>query len=146
MKILLLKDVVKVGQRGQVIEVKDGFGRNYLIPRGLARLADIGAQKEAASRLEKIEAGKGEKEKQLAEYQKRIGDLRPEFKRKANEKGHLFASVSAGDIVKSLKKEGIALEEKDIEGVPLKSAGEHVIKIRVGKGRADLHVIIQGHE
>lgn len=146
MKILLLKDVIKVGRLGQVVEVKNGFGRNYLIPLGLARLADSNAEKEAQAREARIEAKQTEREKLLGEYQKRIGGLLFEIKRKANEKGHLFASVSAGDIIKLLKKEGIEVEEKDIEGTPLKSIGEHVLKIHIGKSLLPLRVIIEGHD
>ena len=145
MKVLLLKDVVKVGQRGEVVEVKDGFGRNYLIRQGLARLADIGSirrvEAKKAAQLEKETAKKGARK----EYKEKLSGYTIALTRKANEKGHLFAGVAATDIIAILHKDGYDfVRENDLGGFPLKTTGEHEVSLKIGDGEEiPIHIHIK---
>lgn len=145
MKVLLLKDVVKVGQRGDVVEVKDGFGRNYLIRQGLASLADTGsirvAEAKKAAQLERKTARKGARK----EYKKKLSGYAVALTRKANEKGHLFAGVTAADITETLHKDGYDfVRESDLGGFPLKTTGEHEVSLKTGEGEEiPIHIHIK---
>jgi large subunit ribosomal protein L9 len=126
MKIILLKDVPKVGQKNAVCEVKDGFALNSLLPRGLARQATPNALKQ----IEKIQVQEErKKEGSDTALQEKISGLgQIEIKVKANEKGHLFAGVGKTEIGKviNISEENILLEH------PIKEIGEHEIEIQAG--------------
>ncbi|HEY4477466.1 MAG TPA: 50S ribosomal protein L9 [Candidatus Paceibacterota bacterium] len=145
MKVLLLKDVVKVGQRGEVVEVKDGFGRNYLIRQGFARIADIGSiravEAKKAAQLERETAKKGARK----EYKKKLSGYTVTLTRKANEKGHLFAGVTAANIVATLHKDGYDFVcESDLSGFPLKTTGGHEVSLKTGEGEEiPIHIHIK---
>lgn len=131
MKIILLQDVVNVGKKYEVKNVSDGFARNFLIPRILAKMT-------TAQTIQEIELTKkhGLKEKEIQQnlLEKNIEslqDLKISIKEKANEKGNLFASIDAKDISKILKKEHhfeIPAEMIELEK-PIKQIGEHKIKV-----------------
>src|SRR3989344_748403 len=99
MKVVLTKDVVRLGQRGAIVEVKDGFGRNFLIRQGLARQA-VASDADILERQKANIADKKEVEAQtLKEYKKRLSETQLVFSRKANEAGHLFAGIYVDDIL-----------------------------------------------
>src|ERR1044071_721259 len=100
--ILLREDVDALGGRGEIVKVKAGYARNYLLPQGLATLATKGNVKqielERAALLKKAAV-----EKETAELQAgQMGDIRLDFERKAGEHGHLFGSVTSMDIAEAL--------------------------------------------
>ena len=140
MKVFFLKDVPALGQKGDIREVKNGYGRNFLIPQGLAKVAD---EKDILESLKfkshkKLELT--QKQKTLEDYISRLGEVSLQFTKKASEKGHLFAAVTAHDIARALNVKGFSdLEEKNISGTPLKTIGEHDITIRIG----DHNIIIK---
>jgi large subunit ribosomal protein L9 len=147
MKILLLRDISGLGQRGTVVNVKDGYGRNFLIPQGLARIADDAALHEALARREKVQKQQALKGETQAMMTKRLADTVLEFKRKANEKGHLFNAVDVKDVISALEKRGFASIKKDrINGLPLKALGEHTITIRLGDHSVSVDVRIVSYE
>jgi large subunit ribosomal protein L9 len=131
MKIILLQDVVNVGKKYEMKNVSDGFARNFLIPRKLAKIA-------TTQTIQEIELTKkqGLKEKEiqqnlLEKNMDSLQDLKISIKEKANEKGHLFASIDSKDINKILKKEHhleIPSEIIELEK-PIKQIGEHKIKV-----------------
>ncbi|KKU53154.1 MAG: 50S ribosomal protein L9 [Candidatus Ryanbacteria bacterium RIFCSPHIGHO2_12_FULL_47_12b] len=144
MKVILLRDVPRLGQRGELVDVKNGYGRNYLIRQGLANLADPNTTKTIhALKEQKIQ--KSQKDKDLvASVQKELVQVTLHFSRKANEKGHLFGAVSREDIVDSLHKKGFSLiSENSIDASPLKTIGEHTILIILGGQKIPIRVIIQ---
>jgi len=108
MKIILTKDIKKLGEAGDVIKVADGFGRNYLLPNKFA----IIATKNNITRIEAIrkdaEIARLEVENKYKAIVLKLADVELSFNRKADENGHLFGSVSESDIA-------AALEEKDLE-------------------------------
>ncbi|HEY8560671.1 MAG TPA: 50S ribosomal protein L9 [Pyrinomonadaceae bacterium] len=112
--ILLREDIETLGGRGEIVKVKAGYARNYLLPQGLATLATKGNVKqielERAALLKKAAA-----EKATAELQaQQMGDISLEFTRKAGEQGHLFGSVTTMDIAEALKAKGYDVDRRKI--------------------------------
>ncbi|HCJ10608.1 MAG TPA: 50S ribosomal protein L9 [Clostridiales bacterium] len=133
MKIVLVQNVPKLGKRGEVVAVADGYARNYLIPRGLAleatpaNLKRFEAEQAAAKRRAEREAA----EAQAAAEQ--LEGLRLTVKAKAGEEGRLFGSVTAKDIAESIKEAtGLDIDRKRIEiEEPLKALGDHRVTVRL---------------
>jgi len=131
-KVLLREDVDDLGARGEIVRVRAGYARNYLLPRNLAVQATAGNVKgieaERAALLKK-EA----KERATAEGQsKQIGSLVLEFKRKAGEQGALYGSVTSMDVAEALKNRGYEIDRHRIHlREPLKRLGEYSVPIRL---------------
>ncbi len=144
MKIILLKDVAKVGQHGTVKEVADGYALNFLIARGFA----IQATPEKIAAHEAIVKREGEaREKAHAALVKAIQSLegaRIEVKARATEKGGLFKSITANDIVKMISlQKGITIpEEAIILEKPIKQTGDTKIALAVEKVKAELTLAV----
>ena len=146
MKVILLKDAVKIGQRGDVIDVKDGFFRNYLLPNNLAEIATADKIKKHEHRLvQKLE----EKNKYGTEISKefgRINGLRLIFTAKATKKGGLYKMISAGDIIEKISGLGFKAIKPDWIKIkdPLKKVGEHDVEILGPSGeRGELKIEIK---
>ena len=120
MKVILLKDVAKLGQRYQIKEVADGFARNFIIARGLGLPA-------TPANLKKLETLKT-KTVTKSELPKLAG-ITVTLKAKANETGHLFAGIHAGEIVEGLKKQHqLTVDATDLDlPTAIKTVGEHHI-------------------
>lgn len=131
-KILLREDVDDLGARGEIVRVRAGYARNYLLPRNLAVEATAGnvkgIEQERAALLRK-EA----KERATAEAQsQQIGSLELEFKRKAGEQGALYGSVTSMDIAEVLKERGYEIDRHRIHlREPLKRLGEYSVPLRL---------------
>jgi len=131
-KVLLREDVDDLGARGEIVRVRSGYARNYLLPRNLAVEATAGNVKgieaERAALLKK-EA----KERSTAEAQsQQMGSLELEFRRKAGEQGHLYGSVTSMDIAEELKERGYEIDRHRIHlREPLKRVGDFVVPIRL---------------
>lgn len=135
MEVLLRKDVEKIGSRGQLIRVKTGYARNYLIPRGLAVPATAEAKEE-------IEREHAREQRRLEEERKRMQELAAKLEKSsctiaapATEEGHLFGSVSAAEIVAAFAEDGIELQpEQLVLEAPIKEIGVYGFTIRLGQG------------
>jgi len=136
MKVILTQDVKKLGQKGRIIEVKDGYARNYLLPKGLAEEATesnlniIKGQKEA----EKI---KKEKELEKARSMAKIvNNTVVEIKAKAGENGKLFGSITSMDIAENLRKNfNLDIDKKKINLTePIKSLGAYETEVKLYPG------------
>jgi large subunit ribosomal protein L9 len=131
-KVLLREDVDDLGARGEIVRVRAGYARNYLLPRNLAVQATTGNVKgienERAALLKK-EA----KERATAEAQsQQMGTLDLEFKRKAGEQGALYGSVTSMDVAEALKERGYEIDRHRIHmREPLKRLGEYTVPIRL---------------
>jgi large subunit ribosomal protein L9 len=131
-KVLLREDVDDLGARGEIVRVRAGYARNYLLPRNLAVEATAGNVKgieaERAALLKK-EA----KERSTAEAQsQQMGALDLEFKRKAGEQGALYGSVTSMDIAEALRERGYEIDRHRIHlREPLKRLGEYSVPIRL---------------
>jgi large subunit ribosomal protein L9 len=145
MKVLLLEDVDNLGLAGQVVTVADGYGRNYLIPRGLAKVASKGALKQA-DQVRK--AGERKRARQLADAQdlaRRIEGLTLTFQARAGEKGKLYGSITTADMAQGLERElGQEFDRRKIISDPLRQIGEHSVQIRLMTDvSASLKVVIE---
>lgn len=145
MQIILLKDVDKLGKRGEMVQVSDGYGRNFLFPRGLALPATRANQTRIEiekRQLEKKEVRKKEEALKLAE---RIESLHLRLLVKVGEKEKLFGSVTAHDLAKALEEKGIRVNKRNIFlSEPIKNLGKHeiVIELEAGvKGRLRVEVV-----
>lgn len=127
MKVILLKDVPKVGQKNNIKEVKDGFALNLLLPRGLAQQATPGALKTLEKIKERQVLTKEADKERIAEKVAGLKDV--VISSKANEKGHLFAGVGIAEIAKAtgLPEESLVLSE------PIKEVGDYDIEVSVGR-------------
>ena len=130
MKVILKEDVQNLGQQGDVVEVKPGFARNYLMPQKLAILFTK-QQKKSIEEAQIVEKRKLEREKdQLESVLKQVEDLNLSLKMQSEEDNKLFGSVTKLDIVKLLEENGITIDKKYIDlSSPIKTLGEHKVNI-----------------
>src|SRR6266849_2737581 len=132
MKVILLDDVAKVGRRGEVRDVSDGFARNFLIPKKLALTATAGNLK-GLVHIQKQQEAKADRIRADAEALRgRIEALVFEERRQASEEGKLFGSVTAQDVVDFLQQHTIKLERRRVHlDEPIKTLGESVVAVRL---------------
>ncbi len=138
MEVILQEDVVNVGRIGEVVKVRDGFGRNYLLPRGLALAADkrnlrvLEHQKRlAATKRERVQ-------KEAQSLGDKITALNLVIPARAGEEDRLFGSVTNQDIEKAIQAQGITIERrKIILPEPIKQLGAHTVPIHLS---GDVHV------
>ena len=132
MKVLLLQDVYKLGRAGDVKKVADGYGRNYLIPQGLATLATPGAMKQA-DHIRKVAAGRrAVLNKELEAVSERIDGLELFFPVKAGETGRLYGSVTTSMIADAIhEKTSVEVDRKQVDTQPVKLLGVHRAEIRL---------------
>jgi large subunit ribosomal protein L9 len=131
-EVILREDVEKLGRRGDVVKVAEGYGRNYLLPRGLA-LAVNDANKAMIDRERKAHEARLAKEKAECEsLAQRIAALRMVTPRKVGENDVLYGSVTSGDIADFLKGKGIEIDKRRVLlDEPIKKLGEHEIKVKL---------------
>ena len=130
MKVILKEDVNNLGKQGDVVEVKAGYARNYLMPQKLAILFTK-QQKKSIEEAQRVEKRKLEREKdQLESVLKQVEDLNLSLKMKSVEDNKIFGSVTKLDIVKLLEENGITIDKKYIDlSSPIKTLGEHKVNI-----------------
>lgn len=132
MDVILRQDVEKLGRAGELVTVKDGFARNYLLPHGLAYLATDGNRRrlEAESRQRAKQAGAQiESARELAA---RLEAVSLTFAMKAGEGDKLFGSVTSADVAERLHAEGFAVDKKTVElHEPIKALGVYKVPIRL---------------
>lgn len=135
MEIILREDVPNVGHTGDIVKVKPGFARNYLLPRGLAVVADrrnVG-ELEHQKRVLAEKRGRERRASELAAES--LSKVRLVMKARAGEGGKLFGSVTNLDVEKGLVEQGFAVERRRIRlDEPIKSLGEHKVTIRLAAG------------
>ena len=134
MKVILKEDVQNLGQQGDVVEVKSGYARNYLMPQKLAILFTR-QQKKSIDEAQRVEERKLEREKdQLESVLKQVEDLSLSLKMQSEEDSKLFGSVTKLDIVKLLEENGITIDKKYVDlSSPIKTLGEHKVNIMFTK-------------
>lgn len=132
MEVILKEDVPKLGHRGEVVKVAEGYGRNYLLPRKLAieatqaNKAVIEQMKQAAVRRSAVEKADAEG------LSKQLDGVTLTFRRKAGEKDHLFGSVTSSDIAEALEQKGFSIDRRKIQlHDPLKNLGEFDVPVRL---------------
>ena len=135
MNVVFLEDVPNVGEVGDIKEVAAGYGRNFLIPRGLAVLVDSQAASIVESRLRKKARLMAQIEAEMLELAKRIGGKAIVLKAKAGAKEKLYGSVTNADIAEALEKSiGVTVDKRKIElEEPIREVGSYEITIRLTK-------------
>jgi large subunit ribosomal protein L9 len=132
MKVLLKEDVDHLGYAGDVYEVAMGYGRNYLLPRGLAVPASVNALKQAEQWRERATARREEQRAEYSALAARIDGLVLTFDAKASDKGKLFGSVTTNEVADLLNETlGTELDRRKVVGDPLRQLGEHTITVRL---------------
>lgn len=132
MEVILREDVVKLGRRGQVVKVAEGYGRNYLLPRGLAMPVSE-SNKAMIDRERKAHEARLAKEKSEWEsLAARIATLRFIAPRKVGDNDVLYGSVTSGDIAEFLGGKGIEIDKRKVLlDEPIKHLGDHEVKIKL---------------
>jgi len=147
-ELILSEDVAKLGDAGDIVRVKAGYARNYLLPQGKAMLATKGRVKELEHQRRVIDEKVKKEMKTHAAAAKRLNDTKLSFIVKAGEEGKLFGSVTSQDIHAELQSKGIELDRRKIElDEPIKQLGEYDVKIRLHREvNAEVHVTVAAEE
>ena len=132
MELILRDDIEKLGRRGEVVNVAAGYGRNYLLPRGLA-IPVTAANKAMIEKERKHWAARMVKEKEECEaLAARIAELRFVAPRKVGENDVLYGSVTSSDVGEFLESKGIEIDKRKVVlEDPIKTLGEHEVKVRI---------------
>ena len=132
MKVILRNDLDGLGKRGDIVDVADGYGRNYLLPRGLAFLATAGAVDQAA-RMRRARDLRDTHDREAA--QTIATTLVPKIitiTAKAGTEGRLFGSVTSTDVAEAVRAQtGIQLDRRQLETEPIKSVGQHTVTAKL---------------
>jgi large subunit ribosomal protein L9 len=149
MKLILTADVPNLGAPGDVVEVKDGYGRNYLLPRKLAAVATRGAEKQVAAIQRAQQARQIKDLGHAKEVAAQLGALTVTVKAKsAGDSGRLFGSVTTGDVVEAVRTAGGPLLDRRAVELPgqIKTTGTHTVTVRLHPevtATVDLTVVAQ---
>ena len=146
MKVILVQDVKGIGKAGTVAKVSDGYARNMLLPRGLAKEA-TDANLKALERENALRAARfAEDQESAKEIAKKIALLKVKIETKSGEGGRLFGSITSKDIADALKEQlGIEIDKKKmLLDSPIKQAGEHTVEVKLFQDvTAKLRVVIE---
>jgi len=142
MEVILREEVPNLGTVGDIVKVKPGFARNYLLPRGLAVVADR-RNVHAVEHQKRVADAKRERDHRHAEtLAQQLTSLRLTIKARAGEEGKLFGSVTNQDIERALADKGFTIERRRIRlEEPIKSIGEHSVPVHL-MARVDAHVTV----
>lgn len=147
MKVLLIKDVKSLGKTGEIKEVKDGYGKNFLIGKGFAKHAtdEVIAEWKEQQRL--TAEAEAQEIADLTALKATLEALEVIIARKLGDTGHLFGAVTKEDIAKALENDhNVAIDKKNIETKkPIKMTGTHEVDLKLGHGiHAQLHINVVG--
>jgi large subunit ribosomal protein L9 len=146
MKVLLIQDVEELGMAGEVKEVANGYGRNYLVPQGLAVLATSGALQEAGLHRRRAAERRQRLADEVAALAEAVRQTTLVFQAKAGEGGRLYGSVTTADVAEKLcEAVGEDIDRrKIILDVPIKELGTHTLTLRLGSDvAADFDVVVE---
>jgi large subunit ribosomal protein L9 len=148
MEVILKEDVNKLGHRGDVVKVADGYGRNFLLPGKLAIEANA-ANKAVVEQMKASSVRKSAKEKTEAEaLATQLAAVELVFERKVGENEHLFGSVTSGDIAQQLESKGFIIDRRKISlEEPLKQIGEYHVPVKLHREvTSHLKVTVKGDQ
>jgi len=133
MKVILRQDVKSLGKKGAVVEVSDGYARNYLFPRGMAAEATAGAMKERELHQKTLDLKKDQELRQAKALADKLSGITVRITSKAGEGGKLFGSVTSKEIAEQLaSRHGIQVDKRKIElKEPIKSIGSYPVTVKV---------------
>src|SRR5512138_3356067 len=132
MKVLLVKDVYKLGRAGDIKKVADGYGRNFLIPQGLAVLATAGALKQVERIRSQAEVRRTELNSELKDLASHVNGLTLIFAAKAGETGKLYGSITTQDVANAIQeKTRFEVKKQQIDMQPIRNLGEFTAHVRL---------------
>jgi large subunit ribosomal protein L9 len=138
-------DVRGLGRAGDVVEVKDGYARNYLLPRGLAEEATAARVRSLQDRRQALARRQAREREEAARLAEALEGTVVELQARAGEGGRLFGSVTAADIAEALAARGFAVSKRQVElEEPIKAAGVYTVPVRIAPGvvaRAKVNVL-----
>ena len=132
MKVILIEEIRGLGHRGDVVTVKDGYARNFLLPKNLAREATTGNLKQIEHEKRKWALLEQEEKNAAQKQADAVKGLKITLEKRVGEHGHLFGSVTANEIADALEAKGINVDKRRIElGSPIKNVGVHDVEVRL---------------
>ena len=132
MEVILMQDVDKLGKAGERIKVRDGFSRNFLLPRKLAVPVTEGGLKFLEAKKKRAEELRRQEKEQASKLAERIGQWTCVLKAKVGTEGKLFGSITRQDIHDALHKEGFEIDKRKIDlSEPIHQIGEYRVKVRL---------------
>ena len=135
MQVILKEDVHNLGKSGDLVNVKPGFGRNYLIPQGLAVVATAANVKQIEHEKKIIAAKQAQLSKDAQAMSDRLASIEVQIERQVGEEDKLFGSVTSRDIESALKDKGVTIDHKKVHmPEPIKTIGYHTVEIKLGTG------------
>ena len=144
MKVILKQDVPGLGAAGAVKEVASGYARNYLLPRGLAMVADASTLKAALAEQKAHEEREARLAGRAAELAEKMAALTLTFRAKAGPTGRLYGSITPSDLAEALGKElGVEIDRRKVLCEPLRDIGEHSVAVRLSRdveGQVRVHI------
>ena len=148
MKVILKETVPNLGTVGDVVTVRDGYARNYLIPRGLAAVADPRNLKAIEHQKRMLEKKRLREIAKAEELARALDGQRLVFRRRASDQHHLFGSVTSIDIERALQEKGFAVTRKQVAlDHPIKSVGEFPVTLKLHGGvKAQVVAVVEVEE
>jgi len=135
MQVILKEDVHNLGKAGELVKVKPGFGRNYLIPQGKAIVATAANVKQIEHEKKIIAAKQATLAKDAQAMVDRLAAIEVQIERQAGEEDKLFGSVTSRDIESALKDKGVTIDHRKVHmPEPIKTIGYHTVEIKLGTG------------
>jgi len=132
MQVILQEDVASLGKAGEVVKVRDGYGRNFLLPKGKAVLADPKNLKMLEHQKRVVAAKEAKRKSSAEDLAAKIGSLSLTISREAGEAEKLFGSVTTKDIAEALRREGYNIDRRDINlDEPIKQLGIFDVPVRL---------------
>ena len=143
MEVILVQDVDNLGKAGDRIKVREGYSRNYLIPRKLAVPVSEGGLKFLEAKKKRASEKRMQEKVQALELAKKLEQLTCTLSAKVGQEGKLFGSITRQDIYAALHKEGFEIDKRHIETEPIHQLGEYKVKVRLhSEVEAHLKVIV----
>ncbi|MCA9919656.1 MAG: 50S ribosomal protein L9 [Anaerolineales bacterium] len=148
MKVLLKEDIENIGFAGEVHKVSNGYGRNFLLPQGLAVVASPGMMKQAEAWRKKAEARRAELRAEFAALAAKIEEVRLTFTARAGETGKLYGSITTSQIADDLNEAlGTEIDRRKVGVEPLRQLGEHKVVVRLsGDFQPEFTVVIENED
>jgi large subunit ribosomal protein L9 len=144
MELILREDIEKLGHRGEVVKVADGYARNYLLPKRLAVVANPSNKKIVDQERDAHLRREAKLQSEAGDLAKLLSAVTVTITQKAGEEGHLFGSVNPKDIAEALEKQNYTIDRRKIQlADPIKQVGEYKIPVRLHKDvTAEITVIV----
>ena len=148
MELILTQDVPKLGNAGDLVRVRDGYGRNYLLPQGMALLATRARMSDLEHKKRLIEERQRKERTSLEAVAKGLSGLELVFEAKVGEEGKLFGSVTSGDIAERVREKGMEIDRRKLElAEPIRQVGEYEVAVSLHREvTAKLKVVVVAGE